>query len=140
MTPELEGRFLTTGPPGVHTCSMCPTLCNPVDCSQAPLPMRFSRQKYWSMLPRPPPGDLPNPGIEPTSVVSPALSGRFVTTGATWTHLETPGPPGMSFIYPLRKEIRIPPKLIYLSMASHCSQSKIQYSQPGLSDPAGSGS
>ena len=39
---------------------------------QAPLSMRFSRQEYWSRLPFPPPGDLPDPGIEPTSV-SPAL-------------------------------------------------------------------
>ena len=34
---------------------------------QAPLSMRFSRQEYWSGLPCPPPGDLPNPGIEPRS-------------------------------------------------------------------------
>ena len=44
---------------------------------QAPLPMGFSRQEYWSGLPFPPPGDLPNPGIEP---VSPVLEGRFFTT------------------------------------------------------------
>ena len=37
-----------------------------VDC-QAPLPMGFSRQEYWSGLPCPPPGDLPDSGIEPTS-------------------------------------------------------------------------
>ena len=40
---------------------------------QAPLSMGFSRQESWSGLPRPPPGDLPNPGIEPTSPMSPAL-------------------------------------------------------------------
>ena len=50
---------------------------------QAPLPMRFSRQEYWSGLPCPPPGDLPNPGIEPTSLMSPALAGRFFTTHTT---------------------------------------------------------
>ena len=44
---------------------------------QAPLPMGFSRQEYWRGLPFPPPGDLPNPGIEP---VSPVLEGRFFTT------------------------------------------------------------
>ena len=38
---------------------------------QAPLSMGFSRQEYWSELPSPPPGDLPNPGIEPTSHMSP---------------------------------------------------------------------
>ena len=39
---------------------------------QAPLPMEFSRQEYWSGLPFPPPGDLPDPGIELKSLVSPA--------------------------------------------------------------------
>ena len=50
---------------------------------QAPLSMGFSRQE-WSGLPRPPPGDLPDPGIEPTSLLSPALAGGFFTTSATW--------------------------------------------------------
>ena len=47
----------------------CLTLCDPMDCSpcQAPLSMGFSRQKYWSGLPCPPPGDLPKPGIKPRS-------------------------------------------------------------------------
>ena len=49
---------------------------------QAPLSMGFSRQRY--LLPFPPPGDLPDPGIEPTSPVSPALAGEFFTTSATW--------------------------------------------------------
>ena len=48
---------------------------------QAPLSMGFCRHEYWSGLPCPPPGDLPDPGIEP---VSPALAGGFLTTGATW--------------------------------------------------------
>ena len=47
---------------------------------QAPLSMGFSRQEYWSGLPCPPPGDLPDPGIKPTSVPSPALAGGFFTT------------------------------------------------------------
>ena len=51
---------------------------------QAPLSMGFSRQEYWSGLPFPPPRDLPDPGIEPASLRSPALSGRFFTTSATW--------------------------------------------------------
>ena len=52
----------------------CLTLCMlwTVAC-WAPLSMGFSRQEYWSGLPCPPPGDLPNPGIEPASPVSPAL-------------------------------------------------------------------
>ena len=43
-------------------------LCDPVDCSQAPPSVGFSRQEYWSGLPGPPPEDLPDPGIEPASL------------------------------------------------------------------------
>ena len=46
---------------------------------QAPLFMEFLRQEYWSGLPFPPPGELPQPGIEPTSSVSPPLAGGFFT-------------------------------------------------------------
>ena len=51
---------------------------------QAPLSMRFSRQEYWSGLPFPPPEDLPDPGIEPASLTSPALAGGFFTSSTTW--------------------------------------------------------
>ena len=54
---------------------------------QAPLSMGFSRQEYWSGLLCPPPGDLPNPVIEPASLTSPALAGGFFTTNATWQAL-----------------------------------------------------
>ena len=47
---------------------------------QAPLSMEFSRQEYLGGLTFPPPGDLPDPGSESTSLVSPALAGRFFTT------------------------------------------------------------
>ena len=50
--------------------------------------MEFSRQEHWSGLPRPPPGDLPNPGIEPVSLMSPAVAGGLFTTSTTW---EAPG-------------------------------------------------
>ena len=65
----------------VHLCcclvtESCPTLLQ----SQAPLSLEFSRQEYWSGLPFPSPGDLPDPGIEPTS---PALAGGFFTIWAT---------------------------------------------------------
>ena len=44
---------------------LCPTFGDPMDCtSQDPLSMGFSREEYWSGLPWPPPGDLPNPGVE----------------------------------------------------------------------------
>ena len=51
---------------------------------QAPLSMGFSRQEYWSGLSFPPPGDIPDPGFEPASFISPALGGRFFTTSTTW--------------------------------------------------------
>ena len=50
--------------------------------------MGFSRQEYWSGLPCPPPGDLPDPGMEPTSLTSPALAGGLFTTSATWEALQ----------------------------------------------------
>ena len=51
---------------------------------QALLSIGFSRQEYWSGLPCPLPGDLPNPGIKPKVLLSPALAGRFLTTSTTW--------------------------------------------------------
>ena len=64
---------------------------------QAPLSRGFSRQEYWSELLCLPPGDLPDPRIEPMSFSPPALAGRFfITTGITW---ETP--------YLTRKNIKI---------------------------------
>ena len=51
---------------------------------KAPLSVEFSRQEYWGGLPFPTPGDLPDPGIEPTSLVSPALASGFFTTSAAW--------------------------------------------------------
>ena len=44
----------------------------------------FYRQEYWSGMPFPPPEDLSDPGIEPLSLTSPALAGRFFTTSANW--------------------------------------------------------
>jgi len=50
--------------------------------------MGFSRQEYWSGLPGPPPGDLPNPGIKPASPVALCIAGRFLTAK----------PPGKPFV------------------------------------------
>ena len=46
--------------------------------------MGILQASYWSGLPCPPPGDLPDPGTEPVSLMSPALVGGFFTTSATW--------------------------------------------------------
>ena len=68
----------------VLTAQSCLTLCDPVDCSLAgPFVHEFSRQEYWSGLPFPFPGDLPDPGIEPGS---PALQAESLP-------LELPGKP-----------------------------------------------
>ena len=50
--------------------------------------MEFSRQEYWNELPFSTPGDLPDPGIEPTSPVSPALADEFFTT-ESWRKPQT---------------------------------------------------
>ena len=57
----------------------CPTLCDLVDGS----PPGPSVQEHWVGLPLPPPGDLPDPGLNP-HLTSPALAGGFFTTSATW--------------------------------------------------------
>ena len=73
----------------VHA-QLYPTLCNPWTVAvQAPLFMEFSRREYWSGLSFPPPGDLPNPGTEHTTLASSALAGRIFTTA----------PPGESQLY-----------------------------------------
>ena len=51
---------------------------------QAPLSMGFSRREHWSELRFPPLEDLPNPGTEPLSLISPVLAGRFFITSTTW--------------------------------------------------------
>ena len=51
---------------------------------QAPLSMGFSRQESWNRFPCPPPGDLPNPGIDPSFLLSLLLTGRFFITNAIW--------------------------------------------------------
>ena len=56
---------------------------------RAPLSMEFSRQGYWSGLPYPLLRDLPDPGIKPASLMSPALASGFFTTNVTW---EAPHP------------------------------------------------
>ena len=61
---------------------------------QASLSMEFSRQKYWSGLPFPPSEDSSDPGIESTSLASPALAGRFFTTVS----------PGLKLTYKLNKD------------------------------------
>ena len=65
---------------------------------QALLSVGFPRQEYWSGLPSPPPGDLPDPVIEPTSLMYPALAGGFFIT-------EAPGKPQVPRSYALIQSI-----------------------------------
>ena len=68
QTPALVGGFFTTEPPVSVSHSVVPDSETPwIEAHQAPLSMRFSKKGYWSGLPFPSPGDLPNPGIEPRS-------------------------------------------------------------------------
>ena len=78
---------------GIHVCMCIQSLSRVwlfvipwTVAHQAPLSMGFPRQEYWRGLPFPPPGDLPNPGIELATLEVPALEGKFFTT-------EPPGNP-----------------------------------------------
>ena len=67
------------------SCSVVSNSAAPTTVArQAPLLMKFSRQEHWSGLPFFTPGDLPDPGIESASLVSPALAGGFFTSSTTW--------------------------------------------------------
>ena len=69
----------------VLTCFSCVWLCDTMDSSPPGSSVHGILQaEYWSGLPCPLPGDLPNPGIEPTSLMSLALTCRFFITSATW--------------------------------------------------------
>ena len=59
---------------------------------QGPLSIGFSRQEYWSGLPHTPSEDLPDPGTEPESLMSPELAGRFFTTSTTYVLSLSPKP------------------------------------------------
>ena len=85
---------------GLAVCVLsqsCPT-CDHTECSPSGSSVhRIFRQEYWSGLPLPSPGDLPSPGIESTSLTSPALAGRFFSA-------EPPGwPHNFSLAYHLRQ-------------------------------------
>ena len=93
--------FILNGVLFVLVAQTCPTLYNPMDCSLPDSSVQGifqARILEWVQEPFPPPGDLPSPGIEPASPVSPALAGRFFTlvpprkpilflTGIFWCHL-----------------------------------------------------
>ena len=76
MSPALAGGFFTT----VYSVTQSsPTLGSPMDCTS--LCMELAGQEYWSGLPFPSGGNLPDPGIKSAS---PALAGGFFTSSVTW--------------------------------------------------------
>ena len=80
-----------------HGLQLSTTLC----------PQHFFRQEYWNGLPFPPPGDLPNPRTEPTSLASLVLAIGFFTTGTTWETImsECPGVNTIQ-VYAIRQDTR----------------------------------
>ena len=79
MSKELKSRFTAMTLLRVLSCVRLFAAPLTVVC-QAPLPMKFSRQEFWSGVPLPTPRDLLDPGIKPTSLASPALAGRLFAT------------------------------------------------------------
>ena len=98
---------------GQTSANLCVCECSDVSDSvapwtvahQAPLSLGFSRQDYWSGLPFPPPGGLPDPGIGPTSLVSPALASGFFTTLLPGIHNISQGSMTNQSIFPAEPQI-----------------------------------
>ena len=69
---------------------LCVTLCDPVDCSPPGSSVHgISQARTLEWVAFPPPGNLPNPGMEPASLVSPALAGGFFTATATIKQIQS---------------------------------------------------
>ena len=82
---DLKGNLLEAKDMGCVCAQACLTLCDSIESSlQAPLSMGFSRQEYWSRLPFPFPGDLPDPGIQPRLL-------SWQVDSLPPHHLESPG-------------------------------------------------
>ena len=115
-TPGSEFTFALLSYSTQHVCMLAKLLhsvllfASPWTAAhQAALSMGFCRQEYWSGLPCLPPGDLPNPGIKPASLMSPALAGGFFTTSTTWE--ATPPHNTFQFLSPPGKHAN--PKIIF---------------------------
>ena len=84
---KTKTKIMASGPisSGSSVAQSCPTLCDPMDYSPPGSSVRGILQaRILEWLPCPSPGDLPNPGIKPASLMSPALVGEFFTTNSTW--------------------------------------------------------
>ena len=99
----------------------CPTLCNPMDCSPPGSSLHgIFQARILERVPFPLPGDLPDPGIEPVSPVSPELARRFFTT-------EQPGKP----INPLFSSVQFSHSVMSDSLQSH----ELQHTRPPCPSP-----
>ena len=110
---HLSGSLLPPSSIYVCACSIAQFVAAWTVARQAPLSMDFSRQECWNRLPFPTPEDLPNPGIEPKSLASPALAGSFVITV----------PPGKPL--PLKRTLKITSSPPGKSRIIHSSQGQL---------------
>ena len=110
LATEIQGKtvFETILLPLSHFSPVCLFPTPWTIAHEAPLSIGFSRQEYWSGLPFPPPEDLPDPGIESASLISPALAGDFFTTSTesieqrqNFCHILSYLPCSISFLFPL---------------------------------------
>ena len=90
---------------------------------QVPLSMGFSRQEYWSALPCPLPGDLPNPGIESTHLITSALEDRFSTTSTTWEAQVCICKYVIFNLFKLSPTSHVPPWSLLIDLIALCSKS-----------------
>jgi len=90
---------------------------------QAPLSMGFTRQEYWSGLPCPPLGNLPDPGIESTSFMSPALAGGLFTTSTAWeSHIKTKQ---VLIVFPVPLYSLLPSPLAFCHLHYQCRRDSL---------------
>ena len=95
--------------PCAQSLQPCTTFCGPVDCGPLGSSVRgFLRGEYWSGLPCPPPGDLPNPGIEHASLASSVLQEDSLLTEPPGKHPDKP------YMVPISKK----PQCIEFSLSS----------------------
>ena len=95
---------------------------------QAALSMGFSRQEHWCGMLGPLPGDLPNPGIEPMSSMSPALAGRLFTTGTTWQTIYM----CVCVCLCVCVCVHISESLLYLKLTQYCKTTILQFKKEGV--------
>ena len=132
---ESPGGSAVKNPPAVHVCILSHFSCVRLFATpwtvthQAPLSMGFSRQEYWSGLPCPPPGDLPDPGIKLMSPASKVDSLPLSHQGSP--HLQYGRREFDPWVGKMRWGRKWPPTPVFLSRKSHGQRSLAGYSPWG---------